>query len=63
MASGILTVATLTLGKLMACASSQEDHAADVDIFKDRLEVAINADRATGMGIKDLLMERLHHKG
>lgn len=54
---------TLTLEKLMARASSQAEHAADVGIFKDHLQGAINAGRVTGKGIKDLLMERLHHKG
>lgn len=55
--------ATLTLDKLMAHKSKQMEYAADVSAFKNHLEAVIEAGRTTEMGIKDVLMGRLHRKG
>lgn len=53
----------LTLIKLMAGDSKQIEHAINVSDFKKHLEAVIEAGRTTEMGIKDVLMDRLHRKG
>ena len=54
--------AKLTLDKLMARNSNQAAHAANVSIFKDHLEDIIKAGRATGKGVKSVLMDNLKQK-
>jgi hypothetical protein len=45
----------------MALTTSDAQHAEDVKIFKAHVQEVIEQRRAKG--IKDLLLQRLHHKG
>jgi hypothetical protein len=51
----------LSLKRLMALTTSDAQHAEDVKIFKAHVQEVIEQRRAKG--IKDLLLQRLHHKG
>lgn len=69
MASSSLVIACVTLSfktkaslkRLMARTSSDAQHAEDVKVFKDHVQEVIKEGRAKG--IKNLLLQRLEHKG